>query len=195
MTPGQILTTVSSALPKPTTLLNTSFVSEFYERVVALKSKGIKVSLALGGWNDSLGNKYSRLVNSPEARARFITKTIKFLEKWGFDGLDLDWEYPKCWQVDCKKGPDSDKQGFADLIEELSREFKPRGLLLSSAVSPSKMVIDAGYDVARLTEHFDWISVMTYDFHGHWDKQTGHVAPLYYYPGDTYEYFNAVSNF
>ena len=46
----------------------------------------------------------------------------------------------------------------------------------------------------KLTKYFDWISVMTYDFHGHWDKQTGHVAPLYYYPGDTYDYFNAVSN-
>lgn len=32
---------------------------------------------------------------------------------------------------------------------------------------------------------------MTYDFHGHWDKATGHVAPLNYYPGDTYDYFNA----
>lgn len=58
-------------------------------------------------------------------------------------------------------------------------------------VSPSKMVIDAGYDVSTLAHYFDWISVMTYDFHGNWDKQTGHVAPLYYYPGDTYDYFNA----
>ena len=51
----------------------------------------------------------------------------------------------------------------------------------------------AGYDVPTLSEHFDWIAVMTYDFHGHWDKQTGHVAPLYYVPGDTFDYFNAVS--
>jgi chitinase len=51
----------------------------------------------------------------------------------------------------------------------------------------------SGYDVPKLTKYFDWISVMTYDFHGHWDKQTGHVAPLYYYPGDTYDHFNAVS--
>ena len=50
-----------------------------------------------------------------------------------------------------------------------------------------------GYDVPKLSRYFDWISVMTYDFHGHWDKQTGHVAPMYYYPGDTYDYFNAVS--
>lgn len=32
---------------------------------------------------------------------------------------------------------------------------------------------------------------MDYDFHGHWDRVTGHVAPLYYTPGDTIEYFNA----
>lgn len=97
--------------------------------------------------------------------------------------------------MDCKKGPDSDKEGFALLIAELSAAFKSKGLLLSAAVSPSKTVIDAGYDVPVLSKYFDWIAVMTYDFHGHWDKQTGHVAPLYYYPGDTYDFFNAVSKF
>ncbi|GLV44511.1 Chitinase 10 [Carabus blaptoides fortunei] len=165
--------------------------NEFYHKVTALRAKGIKVLIAIGGWNDSLGNKYSRLVNDAQARARFVTHVAQFIEKWGFDGLDLDWEYPKCWQVDCTKGPDSDKSGFASLVTELSAEFKPRGWLLSSAVSPSKAVIDAGYDVPVLAQHFDWIAVMTYDFHGHWDKQTGHVAPLYYYRGDTYDYFNA----
>lgn len=73
--------------------------AEFYERVVAYKKKGVKVSLAIGGWNDSQGDKYSRLVNNPAARARFITHVIEFLQKYDFDGLDLDWEYPKCWQV------------------------------------------------------------------------------------------------
>lgn len=51
--------------------------------------------------------------------------------------------------------------------------------------------IISGYDVPQLSKYFDYISVMTYDFHGHWDKATGHVAPLYYVPGDTYDYFNA----
>jgi chitinase len=167
--------------------------NEFYKKVVAFKSRGIKVLIALGGWNDSAGSKYSRLVNDPQARARFVAHALEFIEKWGFDGLDLDWEYPKCWQVDCNKGPDSDKENFANLVRELSLAFKPKGLLLSAAVSPSKAVIDAGYDVPTLSRYFDWIAVMTYDFHGHWDKQTGHVAPLYYYPGDAYDYFNAVS--
>lgn len=34
---------------------------------------------------------------------------------------------------------------------------------------------------------------MTYDFHGQWDKKTGHVAPLYFHPEDDFFYFNAVS--
>jgi len=57
------------------------------------------VLIALGGWNDSLGDKYSRLVNSPSGRENFVRTVVGFIEKYSFDGLDLDWEYPKCWQV------------------------------------------------------------------------------------------------
>ena len=78
-------------------------------------------------------------------------------------------------------------------MKELSAAFKPKGLLLSTAVSPSKRIIDQGYDVAVIAEYFDWISVMTYDFHGQWDKKTGHVAPLYSLPDDWEPTFNAVS--
>jgi len=164
--------------------------NKFFERVVALKSKGVTVSIALGGWNDSEGDKYSRLVNSPSARKQFIDDAVKFIEKWGFQGLDLDWEYPKCWQVDCSKGPDSDKAAFADFVRELSAEFRPRGWILSAAVSPSKKVIDAGYDVPALNRYLDIINVMTYDYHGHWDKKTGHVAPFTEHPDDEFNYFN-----
>lgn len=66
---------------------------------MSLKAKGVKVSIAIGGWNDSQGDKYSRLVNNADARRRFITNAVEFLKKYQFDGLDLDWEYPACWQV------------------------------------------------------------------------------------------------
>ena len=72
---------------------------DMYRKVTEFKKHGIKVTLALGGWNDSKGGKYSKLVNNPAARARFIEHVIKFIEKHDFDGLDLDWEYPSCWQA------------------------------------------------------------------------------------------------
>lgn len=94
--------------------------------------------------------------------------------------------------MDCSKGPASDKEGFSALVKELKAELEPRGLLLSAAVSPSKKVIDKGYDVPVLAQYMDWIAVMTYDYHGQWDKRTGHVAPMYYHQTeDEFFYFNA----
>ena len=72
--------------------------NKFYEKVTELKSKGKKVTLALGGWNDSK-EKYSRLVGSATSRKNFIDHVVPFIKKYNFDGLDLDWEYPVCWQV------------------------------------------------------------------------------------------------
>ena len=158
--------------------------------MTALKTNKKKVLLAIGGWNDSAGNKYSRLVSDPQARRNFNKKALEFLEKYNFDGLDLDWEYPKCWQVDCDKGPSTDKENFARWVEELSMMLKPKGMLLSAAVSPSKKVIDAGYDVPKLSKYFDYISVMTYDYHGQWDKKTGHVSPMYDHPMNSRPEFN-----
>jgi chitinase len=159
--------------------------------VTDLKKKGLKVLLALGGWNDSAGDKYSRLVSDASSRARFVEHAFEFVKKYNFDGLDLDWEYPKCWQVNCDKGPASDKANFAALTKELSAKFKPAGLLLSAAVSPSKKVIDAGYDVPALSRDLDIINVMTYDYYGHWDKKTGHLAPLKDYDEAPHDVFNA----
>lgn len=34
---------------------------------------------------------------------------------------------------------------------------------------------------------------MTYDYHGQWEKKTGHVAPMYAQEDDNDQTFNAVS--
>ena len=64
-------------------------------------------------------------------------------------------------------------------MEELSAALVPQGLLLSAAVSPAKFRVNDGYDVARISRHLDFINVMTYDFHGQWEKEVGHNSPLY----------------
>ena len=53
--------------------------------------------------------------------------------------------------------------------------------------------MDVGYDVPQIASYLDWINVMTYDYHGQWDKKTGHVAPMYEHPDDDFYFFNAVS--
>ncbi|KAJ8934034.1 hypothetical protein NQ318_014205 [Aromia moschata] len=89
-----------------------------------------------------------------------------------------------------QEGPDSDKAAFASFVTELKQAFKPKGYLLSAAVSPSKTVIDAGYDVPVLAQNLDWIAVMTYDFRpvGQTNRPRG---PLFYHPKDEVSFFNA----
>ncbi len=43
-----------------------------------------------------------------------------------------------------------------------------------------------------LTYFAGCFSVMTYDYHGQWDKQTGHVAPMYQHQLDQNTFFNVV---
>lgn len=87
-----------------------------YKRTVNLPG-GVPVLLALGGWTDSSGDKYSRLVSSAKSRSDFISKAVAFLKTHKFAGLHFDWNYPVCWQSNCKKGPARDKNNFATFIE------------------------------------------------------------------------------
>ena len=45
-------------------------------------------------------------------------------------------------------------------------------------------MIDSGYDIPSLNKYLDYVSVMTYDYHGQWDGETGHVAPMYQHQQD-----------
>lgn len=66
--------------------------NKFYERVTAYQQKGIKVLIAIGGWNDSTGDKYGRLLTDTNVRRNFIASVVAFIEKYKFNGLDLDLE-------------------------------------------------------------------------------------------------------
>lgn len=87
-----------------------------YKKVTSHQEHGLKVLLAIGGWNDSEGSKYSALVARRKRRAKFITNVVTFLKEHNFNGLDIDWEFPRCWQNNCI-GPAEDKTNFGKLVQ------------------------------------------------------------------------------
>ena len=174
-------------------LYTLTFIEGYYEDFTSLKAKGKKVMLSLGGWSDSAGDKYSKLVNNPENRKAFVQQAVSFLKENNFDGLEMDWEFPVCWQMDCLKGPSADREGFSDLVLELSKALHDEGMVISAAVAASSHVASKAYNVQVLSDNLDFVTIMAYDYHGHWDKQTGHVAPLYLHKDDVDPTLNIVS--
>lgn len=151
-----------------------------YIRFTSLKriNPDLKTLLSIGGWNEG-SRKYSQMASTATSRSTFITSCVKFLLKYGFDGLDMDWEFPTL-----RGGQPEDKVNFALLLEEMKTRFKQHGLLLTSAVSGGKATIDASYNVTALATNLDYVFLMAYDFHGTWEKYAHHHSPLYAYRGD-----------
>ena len=80
-----------------------------YRRFNALKADNpnFKTMLSIGGWNAG-SHDYSEMAKDPAIRKVFIDSLVPFLQRFGFDGLDLDWEYPGARDGD----PLVDKEDF-----------------------------------------------------------------------------------
>lgn len=67
-----------------------------FAEVEALKeiNPDLKTIISIGGWN--AGNAIlAPIAASPELRANLIASSFEYFEKYGFNGLDIDWEYPE----------------------------------------------------------------------------------------------------
>lgn len=97
--------------------------------------------MAIGGW--AFGSTpFKELTSNTFRMNQFVYEAIEFLREYKFDGLDVDWEYPR--------GAD-DKAAYVNLLKELRLAFEGEAkssgepkLLLSAAVPASFEAIAAG---------------------------------------------------
>ena len=138
------------------------------ETVQIAHEHGKKVSIVLGGAANDAG---FRGATSTEHRGAFIGNVIDLVEKFHYDGVDLDWE----------PMPEKDFVSFSALAEELRARLDQLGrpLLLSVATAPSYEAPQTPELFARLQARFDQVNVMTYGVSGAWDGWISwHGAPL-----------------
>jgi chitinase len=129
----------------------------------------VKVLVSLGGWDQSAG--FSPMTADTAARRRFVTTMTNFCVTNGYDGVDIDWEYPKTA---------TDRTNFRLLVHELRQSFDaltPRRLI--SIAAPATSWSGQWFDIEGMVGDLDWIGMMTYDFYGSWTTKAGPNSPLY----------------
>ncbi|MFM8365077.1 MAG: glycosyl hydrolase family 18 protein [Verrucomicrobiota bacterium] len=155
-----------------------------FNQLAKLKQKHphLITMISVGGW--TLSSRFSDVALTPQSRARFAKSAVDFLIQHGFDGVDIDWEYPVGGGLESNVYRPEDKQNYTLLLRELRRQLDARGALdgrkyYLTIAAPAGDDKIRNIEPAGIAAACDWINIMTYDFAGGWDKHTGHQAPMF----------------
>lgn len=146
--------------------------------LVSLKQRnpGLKIILSLGGWAGC--PTCPDVFSTDKGRHEFSVSVKNTLEKYGADGLDLDWEYPAIESVPGFKYYPEDKHNFTLLLKEL-REVIGSKYELSFAAGGFKQFLDESIEWKEAMPYLDYVNLMTYDLVNGYSTKTGHHTPLY----------------
>jgi len=142
----------------------------------------LKTLISIGGWTWS--DKFSDVALTDKSRNNFANNCVEFIKKYGFDGIDLDWEYPVAGGLSTNKSRKEDKQNFTLLLKTIREKLDIQGkkdgryYALSIAGGASSMYIE-NVELWNIHKYIDFANIMTYDMHGVWDKYTDFNSPLY----------------
>lgn len=147
----------------------------------------LRTMIAVGGW--TLSGKFSDAVLTEASRELFAASAVEFAVEYGFDGIDLDWEYPGGGGLASNVSRPEDGANYTLFVKELREQLDQQSLIDGntyeiSVASPAGYDKMANFDLAGMADYIDWFNVMTYDYHGAWENSTNHQASLYASPDD-----------
>lgn len=126
-------------------------------------STGTKVFVSVGGYREKDGTPlfpvFEKIGADDNLRKTFVDSIMAVVQQYGFDGVELDWEYPRY----------SSSADYEKTVVQLSEKLKPMGKGLSTALpgtgsTDGKNVWEALAGVTDKTlSCFDFISLMCYD--------------------------------
>jgi chitinase len=147
------------------------------QELVALKKTypKLKIMVSIGGWGGCAP--CSDLFSSEKHRNTFASTTVSLFEKYGIDGLDLDWEYPAIEGYPGHRFDTDDKNNFTELVKALRKEMGNK-YLLTFAAGGFINYLEKSIDWNSVMPLVDFVNLMTYDLVGGYSTMTGHHTLL-----------------
>ncbi|KAI1114378.1 hypothetical protein F5Y14DRAFT_441271 [Nemania sp. NC0429] len=133
----------------------------------------LEVWVSIGGWTFSDNNTatqpvFGDIAADTSKRQKFANNLVHFMQQHGFDGVDLDWEYPGAPDRGGKK---EDTANYVQLLKALRSTFDGSGGKYGiTFTAPSSFWYLRWFDLPNMLKYSDWINFMTYDLHGVWDS-------------------------
>jgi chitinase len=168
----------------------------------------VKTLVSVGGWAETGGHFgadgrvadggfYTLTTNADgtvnhAGIAAFSASAVEFIEKYGFDGVDIDYEYPSSM---ADSGHPDDftfsnarrahlNASYQILMKSLRESLDIAGEAagkhyLLTIASPSSGYLLRGMETFQATQYLDYVNIMSYDLHGAWNSHVGHNASLF----------------
>ena len=158
----------------------------------------LNIGFAIGGW--TLSGNFSTNLDDAAGRESFTDSIIDHLEYYDFfNTVDFDWEYPGGGGLASNAYSDQDGENFELTLELLDSKLEAleaesgRSIEISIATAGGAEKL-ANLNLEGIDAYVDFYNVMTYDFHGGWESQTGHQAAM---TGDVggYDVITAIEQF
>ncbi|OMJ25859.1 Chitinase A1 [Smittium culicis] len=149
------------------------------------KYPGIKTMISIGGWTWS--KDFSIVARNQTSRAIFSKSVVDFIDEYGFDGVDVDWEFP-VEGGDSKNAKDpSDGTNLASLLDEIkngldklsSAKYQNSKRFEIGITASASERINRHLDIKKISSIIDFINIMGYDFSGPWSSKTDHSSNLF----------------
>lgn len=123
--------------------------SKLSSLVSAGHSAGIKVLIAVGGWNNGNDSAFEALAQNSSTRTTFVNALVNLVNQYSLDGVDIDWEYPD----------NSNAGNYTLLMQQLSSALHNNGKLLTAAVVSE----NGGSIQSAVFGAVDFLNLMAYD--------------------------------
>jgi len=127
---------------------------------------GIRTIIVVGP--ASTPERFAEVAASETTRKKFAKNVVDAINKYGFAGVDIDWEYPTS----------TNKTTYTALMKEIYEQVKANNPedLVTSAI-PAGPYTYPNYDLKNSAKYLDYINLMSYDMQS--ETATTHHSALY----------------